>query len=75
MEPNISIFKRKIVINFLSISLNMCFGYSKEPSVGSGGGGGTLIYKIYVGLGFKILNLDIFVGVNKNEYFSGIKIL
>ena len=25
-------FKRKIAITFLSISLNMCFGYSKEPS-------------------------------------------
>ena len=26
-------FQRKIVIIFLSISLNMCFGCSKEPSV------------------------------------------
>ena len=25
-------FERKIVINFLPISLNICFGYSKEPS-------------------------------------------
>ena len=26
------IFERKFDIIFLSISLNMCFGYSKEPS-------------------------------------------
>ena len=28
-------FQRKIVIIFLNISLNMCFGCSKEPSHGS----------------------------------------
>ena len=63
----LAIFKRKIVMSVLSISLNMCFGCSKEPSVGSGGA--TLIYNLYVGLGFKFLNFDILVGVNKNEYF------
>ena len=30
--PVNQIFERKIVIIFLSISLNMCFGCSKEPS-------------------------------------------
>ena len=34
------------------------------------GGGATLIYNIYVGLGFKILNFDIFVGVKKMNIFG-----
>ena len=58
----LAIFKRKIVIDFLSISLNMCFGSSKEPSVGSGGGGASLINNIYVGLGFIFL-ISIFLWV------------
>ena len=31
------------------------------------------VYNIYVGLGFKILNFEIFVGVTKNEYIRVLK--
>ena len=40
------------------------------------GGGGTLIFHTYVGsahfFGFKILNFNIFLGFQKNEYFLGV---
>ena len=42
-------------------------------------GGGTLIFtyirRLGSFLGFKILNFNIFGGVQKNEYFCGMKIL
>ena len=44
--PDKQIFKHKIVIIFLPISLNMCFGCSKEPSHrdGTSQGDGSLEY-------------------------------
>ena len=40
-----------------------------------GGGGGTLIFYIYIGLadffGVKILKFSIFLGFQKNHYFFG----
>ena len=46
---------------------------------GGGGGGGTLIFSYICRLRsffwFKILNLIIFGGFQKNEYFFGMKIL
>ena len=50
------------------------------PRGGGGGGGGTLIFSYISRLGsfffgFKILNFNIFLGFQKNEYFWGMKIL
>ena len=46
---------------------------------GGGGGGGVLYFHTFIGsghfFGFKILNLTIFRGFQKNEYFWGTKIL
>ena len=45
------------------------------PGGGVPGGGGTQIFHTYVGsgyfLGFKILNFNIFLSFQKNEYFGG----